>query len=103
MRRSIHAFVLLVVIAAAPTASPAQVAEAPPAVLIADKVVATPDGVLTASGEIEVFYDGTRLTAQEISYTRETGRLTITGPIRITRPIACSSTLASATASSEPL
>ena len=52
--------------------------------LIADSISVDPAGRVTASGNVEVFYQGTRLTARQITYSRSGDRLTISGPIRIT-------------------
>ena len=52
--------------------------------LIADEINVDPSGRVTASGNVEVFFDGTRLTASEVSYDRSGDQLTITGPIRVT-------------------
>lgn len=52
--------------------------------LIADNIAVDPRGRVTATGNVQVFYDGTRLTAAAISYDRTGDRLTITGPIRVT-------------------
>lgn len=52
--------------------------------LIADSIAVDPSGRVTASGNVEVFFQGTRLTAERVSYSRQGDRLTITGPIRIT-------------------
>lgn len=51
--------------------------------LIADSIAVDPSGRVTASGNVEVFYQGTRLNAQRVSYSRDGDALTITGPIRI--------------------
>ncbi|SFR40877.1 LPS-assembly protein [Yoonia tamlensis] len=51
--------------------------------LIADQVRLTTDQQLIASGNIEVLYDGTRLTATQITYDRASDRLSIVGPIVI--------------------
>lgn len=56
---------------------------APPAVLIADDIQITRDRRLIARGNVEALQGETRLRAQEIVYDRETGILTITGPITI--------------------
>ncbi|MEO0666779.1 MAG: LPS assembly protein LptD [Pseudomonadota bacterium] len=56
---------------------------APPAVLVADEIVVTPDRRLIASGNVEAFQGQTRLTAQAIEYNADTGALSITGPITI--------------------
>lgn len=54
------------------------------ATLVADNISVDPSGRVTATGNVEVFYDGTRLTAGSVSYDRTGDRLTITGPIRVT-------------------
>ncbi|WP_299150126.1 LPS assembly protein LptD [uncultured Tateyamaria sp.] len=54
-----------------------------PAVLVADDIQVTPDRRLIATGNVEAFQDGTRLTAQSIEYNQDTGALTITGPITL--------------------
>ncbi|MEJ6398144.1 LPS-assembly protein LptD [Yoonia sp. 208BN28-4] len=54
------------------------------ATLIADSVVVTADEQLIAEGNIEAFYDGTRLSARRIVYDRASDRLMIDGPIFIT-------------------
>ncbi|WP_322892567.1 MULTISPECIES: LPS-assembly protein LptD [unclassified Yoonia] len=51
------------------------------ATLVADNVTLNADDQLIASGNVEVFFDGTRLTASEIIYDRSSDRLMITGPI----------------------
>ncbi|WP_299692627.1 LPS assembly protein LptD [uncultured Tateyamaria sp.] len=56
---------------------------APPAVLVADEIIVTPDRRLIASGSVEAFQGQTRMTAQAIEYNAETETLTITGPITI--------------------
>ena len=52
--------------------------------LIADNINVDPQGRVTATGNVEVFFDGTRLNAESVSYTRDGDTLTITGPIRVT-------------------
>lgn len=52
--------------------------------LIADTISVDPSGQVVASGKVEVFYQGTRLNAERVSYSQRGDRLTITGPIRIT-------------------
>ncbi|HEV8037208.1 LPS-assembly protein LptD [Yoonia sp.] len=51
------------------------------ATLVADRVVLTEDEQLIATGNVEVLYDGSRLTASEIVFDRESDRLQIVGPI----------------------
>lgn len=62
-----------------PVAAAAQQA----ATLIADEVAISGNSRLVATGNIEVFYDGTRLSAAQITYDRPSDRLIITGPIFI--------------------
>ncbi|MCV6593163.1 MAG: LPS assembly protein LptD [Silicimonas sp.] len=52
--------------------------------LVADRISVDPRGRVTATGNVEVLFEGTRLTAQAVSYDRNGDRLTITGPLRIT-------------------
>ena len=53
------------------------------ATLIADSVRLNGQDQLIASGNVEVLYDGSRLTASEILYDRSTDSLQVTGPIYI--------------------
>lgn len=53
--------------------------------LVADSV-RVDRGALIAEGNVEVFYDGARLSAAAIVYDREADRLAITGPIFIQSP-----------------
>lgn len=54
-----------------------------PATLVADSVFVTPDRQLVAEGNVEAFQGETRLRAKRITFDRETGTLSIEGPIRI--------------------
>lgn len=54
-----------------------------PAILVADNVYITPDRQLVAEGNVEVFHDDVRLRARRISFERDSGQLSILGPIRI--------------------
>lgn len=56
------------------------------ATLVADTISVDPRGEVTATGNVEVFYGGTRLTARSISYSRQGDRLYIEGPIRVSEP-----------------
>ncbi|MBE0412867.1 LPS assembly protein LptD [Yoonia sp.] len=56
------------------------------ATLVADHVTIGGQDQLIASGNIEVFYDGTTLRASRIVYDAPTDRLTIDGPIVIRDP-----------------
>ncbi|MFQ6548330.1 LPS-assembly protein LptD [Aestuariibius sp. 2305UL40-4] len=56
------------------------------ATLVADRVFIEGEERLIAEGNVEVFYDGTRLTATRVIYDQPTDRLTLTGPVLITGP-----------------
>lgn len=74
--------VLGLLLVALPTASWTQ----PLATLIADSIAVDPAGEILATGNVEVFFDGTRLQAATIRYAQNGDQLTITGPIRVTNP-----------------
>ncbi|EEE38186.1 organic solvent tolerance protein [Rhodobacteraceae bacterium KLH11] len=57
--------------------------QAQPALLVADKIFITPDRKLVAEGNVEAYQGDAKLTAQSVTYDRETGELNLTGPIRI--------------------
>lgn len=69
--------------ASAQTAPGAQAATAPPAMLVADRVFITPERRLIAEGHVEAFQGDLRLRAERIEFDRDSGKLTIDGPIRI--------------------
>lgn len=52
--------------------------------LVADSIAVDPGGRVVASGNVEVYYSGTRLTARRVTYSRTGDVLTIEGPIRVT-------------------
>ena len=56
------------------------------ATLLADQVTVTADGQLSATGKVEVMFDGTHMRAVAITYTQSTDQLDITGPIYISTP-----------------
>ncbi len=56
------------------------------ATLVADDVIVTADNRLVATGNIEVFYNGTRMSAAQIIYAQNGDQLIITGPILIQGP-----------------
>lgn len=58
-------------------------AEAPPAMLVADRVFVTADRKLVAEGHVEAFQGDIRLQAARITFDRASGGLSIEGPIRI--------------------
>lgn len=59
----------------------AVVAQQGAASLVADSIRVTPDARLIAQGNVEVFYQGRRLTARAITYDRSGDLLTIEGPL----------------------
>lgn len=63
---------------------PLRAAAADGASLIADHVEIGGNDTITATGNVEVLFGATRLTATAISYNDRTGALTITGPIVLT-------------------
>lgn len=54
------------------------------ATLIADHVQINGNNSITATGNVEVFYDGAHLRAKEVTYFAKEQHLEITGPIHIT-------------------
>ena len=56
-----------------------------PAMLVADRVWLEGRSRVTAEGSVEVLQGDARLRAARVSYDRETDRLTVTGPIVLTR------------------
>ncbi|MCU0853389.1 MAG: LPS assembly protein LptD [Rhodobacteraceae bacterium] len=54
------------------------------ATLVADRVEVQGEGAITATGNVEVFYEGIRLTAASVRYERAGERLFIDGPITLT-------------------
>ena len=54
------------------------------ATLVADNITVDPKGRVTATGNVQVFYDGTMMSAAAVSYDQNGNRLTITGPIQVT-------------------
>lgn len=56
------------------------------ATLLADYITLSGNRTLTASGGVVVWYQGSRLVADQVRYDGETGEMTVTGPIHLTRP-----------------
>ena len=52
--------------------------------LVADGIFVDPSGVITAEGNVVVFHNGTIVTAQSVTYSKDGDRLTIIGPITVT-------------------
>ncbi|WP_037316046.1 LPS-assembly protein LptD [Ruegeria halocynthiae] len=65
------------------TPSPDAAQEDQPALLVADKVFITPERVLVAEGNVEAFQGDVKLTAKRVTFNRDTGELTLEGPVRI--------------------
>ncbi len=76
--------------------APAARAEAVPASLISDRIEIAGDNRLIASGHVEVFYKGRRLTATRIVYDADADLLTIEGPLVLTEESGDTVILASA-------
>ena len=51
--------------------------------LVADQITVDPAGRVTATGNVQVFYQGTVMTARAVSYDQNGDQLTITGPIEV--------------------
>lgn len=56
------------------------------ATLLADSITMSEDQSLTASGGVVVWYQGSRLVADRVRYDGDSGEMTISGPIHLTRP-----------------
>ncbi len=52
--------------------------------LVADSIFVDPSGIITAEGNVVVFFEGTQVTAASVTYSRDGDQLTITGPITVT-------------------
>ena len=79
MRLLLLAFVVMLTLPAAALAQ-AQAA------LVADRLDVDPSGRVTASGNVVITYEGTRLTAASVSYDRDGDLLTFEGPITVVQP-----------------
>ena len=75
MRRLILSIILCI--------CPAFVLAQQAATLVADQVTVDPSGILTASGNVEIFYDGSHLSASQVIYSQSADQLTIQGPLII--------------------
>ncbi|MGB3147654.1 MAG: LPS assembly protein LptD [Paracoccaceae bacterium] len=79
MRRLLFSALLGLTLVAAPQFAPAQELPA----LLADSIIINPDNSLTASGQVDVLYKGSRLNARRITYDPRTDRLEIEGPLTL--------------------
>ena len=75
-------FVVLAMLAWAATSSTTHAADGL-ASLVADKIETTPEGVLIATGNVEVLYQSTRLRASRIAFDPASDKLDITGPLQL--------------------
>ncbi|ASP21656.1 LPS-assembly protein LptD [Antarctobacter heliothermus] len=81
--RLIRLLAVLCVLAGPALAQDAPDADALPAMLVADAVFVEDGERLIATGNVEAFHDGVRMTAGRIVYDGTTDQLIIDGPIRI--------------------
>lgn len=81
---SLIAFLFATLVLALP--ANAQAGDAP-AILVADRVWLENKSRVVAQGSVEVLQGDTRLRATQISYDRDTEKLTVTGPIVLTRTL----------------
>ena len=51
--------------------------------LIADRIEILPNGTLRASGSVTVWHGEVQVTARDITYASDEGRLSLTGPIKL--------------------
>lgn len=75
--------ILALLLMCLPTLTRAQDTPPQAAVLVADSIFITRERELVAAGNVEAFQGDVRLQAQEIRYNRQTGALTILGPITL--------------------
>lgn len=83
--RALIRIVTLLVALALPVAAVAQETDGA-ATLLADRITLTGSDRIEATGAVEVFYRGNRLTASRLSFDQSTDTLTIDGPIRLVEP-----------------
>jgi LPS-assembly protein len=84
MKQRIISAAVMLALALAGTAARAQPAtDAPLASLVADSLRIERDNTLIAEGNVEVFYDGVRLSADRIVFDRTADTIAIAGPIRL--------------------
>ena len=87
MSRSVHMlrFLRTSLLLITALALPARAQDVDAALLVADSVLITEDERLVASGNVEAFYEGTRLFTEEIIYDQKRDELIIKGEIRISQ------------------
>ena len=83
LSRAMALAVALALACLAPARATAQAAADELVSLLADSVQVQGNSTLAANGNIEIFYQGTRVTAQSLRYDRRTETLDIGGPITI--------------------
>lgn len=84
LSRARRATALAALTALVPALLPGLASAADPAMLIADHVTLQGETQIVATGHVEAYQDGKRLTASKITYDQKTGKLLIEGPIRLT-------------------
>lgn len=83
LKRGLSALALVLTLAAVGGVVQAQDG---PATLLADSVNLSDQNVLVATGHVEMFHQGRRLTATKVIYDGASGQLRLEGPIRLTEP-----------------
>lgn len=86
MRRRAHTFAVALVAAVACLTSPGAAQVDAPATLIADNIRFDGTDAVTATGAVEVFFNGTRLRAQSIRFDGASQQLQVTGPLTLVDP-----------------
>lgn len=71
------------------------------ATLVADQVTLNGENSITATGNVEIFFDGARLRAHSVTYYATSDSLDITGPIQIVYPDGTTLAAESATLDSD--
>ncbi len=83
MIRRAHIFAAALMAAFVCFSSPGAAQESAPATLIADNILFDGSSSVTASGAVEVFFNGSRLRAQSIRFDGATQQLQVTGPLTL--------------------
>ena len=83
MTRRAHIFAAAFMAAVVCLASPGAAQQTAPATLIADNIRFDGSAAVTATGAVEVFFDGSRLRAQSIRFDGATEQLQVTGPLTL--------------------
>lgn len=86
MRRRAHTFAVALVAAVVCFTLPGAAQVDAPATLIADNIRFDGTDAVTATGAVEVFFNGTRLRAQSIRFDGASQQLQVTGPLTLVDP-----------------